>query len=1082
MVVGSPTKLNLIPSGVMPVVYINQGDAGYDKEFLVYNGDSPYNVPAGVSATIRGKKADGYGVTEAAALTTGSNLVTVTITEQMVAAEGANLYELVFVDTNGLRIATINMVWAVKKDALGDSVISDSDLDYVSQAMDRIQGADAMRAQMNANTAAISAETAARIAADNTLQNSISSEATTRETQDAVLSARMDTFASLPAGSTSGNAELLDIRVGANGTIYPSAGDAVRGQIDDLKSKFVIDSMASTPYVQGYLRTNDGLIGADPARCVSKYIYPEGESFTVHVPDGYVLEKICEYYGNKTFISTYANLNATGYATFSAISGHCYRFQVRKADSTALLPSSITDGMFVVAVTSTDITLTESGKAADSKTVGDSIGAFSVRTIQASDVFNGYIDFATGDVTNDTKRLGLNDRLHITCDTVIEFEYGENVDEVYIELYDKYNNLINHTTYINVNSIRINKDDAAYINLIFRNSSLSTIAPADFDASVYIIPSEDAAKKFSVFSAGVFFDAEIGSLSDTTGEPITGSDGVFRSNDFINTSDLTTITFKNQSRKNVYVYEYDRNKAFIQATSSVIAQGGIFSLSKNTQYIKLVVRIDTSTERWRFIAASLFVVGVVLEKVKIPMESGTYNSATIYSTNINNYNRYIINSYPVVVASNKPIFIFYNDSDNYAATIIFRNEYGTTISSTTCHNGESFTTPSGTEYVDIEIRAGIASADDVYLISYDTHSTISISDKRIAANGGNRISLVYRIEKSSDLISYANLLLPPNYSRSKKVPCILWMDGSGNMTTWGSSFSDKLPYLEYLRDEGFAVLSIFAWGYNYTVKYPNCGNAYPYPVPTNLAFIKAGLEYVCDKYNIDPENIHIMSKSQGGQCAYYFASHPIWNFKSIGMFAPVLDYLSMPGEAMYADTRKAIAEDLGLTGNVQYFTSTDYLGYSSDALAFWESNLHQIIGLNESYTNLNGASALENVQKSVSDSAEFWTDEAWNTPQRTDIYNHHEYKKFASIPVKIWGASDDSATPFFKMSEAVSQLQNGGTEAVLRTFNRGTGGHGCADVGSNYEAEVTTALGITHTNVRTGWIENIEWIRLHMAK
>lgn len=53
-----------------------------------------------------------------------------------------------------------------------------------------------------------------------------------------VLSSRMDTFASLPAGSTSGNAELLDIRVGANGITYASAGDAVRGQVSDL-SQFI---------------------------------------------------------------------------------------------------------------------------------------------------------------------------------------------------------------------------------------------------------------------------------------------------------------------------------------------------------------------------------------------------------------------------------------------------------------------------------------------------------------------------------------------------------------------------------------------------------------------------------------------------------------------------------------------------------------------------------------------------------------------------------------------------------------------------------------------------------------------------
>ena len=54
-----------------------------------------------------------------------------------------------------------------------------------------------------------------------------------------VLENRMNTFASLPEGSTSGNAELIDIRVPAsgfnNGKTYPTAGEAVRGQAISLK-------------------------------------------------------------------------------------------------------------------------------------------------------------------------------------------------------------------------------------------------------------------------------------------------------------------------------------------------------------------------------------------------------------------------------------------------------------------------------------------------------------------------------------------------------------------------------------------------------------------------------------------------------------------------------------------------------------------------------------------------------------------------------------------------------------------------------------------------------------------------------
>lgn len=211
--------LDISNKGIIPTINAKQNDVGRKFVIKLTNNGASYIIPDGVAFSAWYSGVSGEGnythIGDRSAFAINGNTVTVEIIAQMLINAGGGVLCLIMNSADGSQLGLWNIAYMVEE----------------------IQGADSEAAQQYYTAFS---EAAAAFATDPSLSMS-GKAADAKTTGDAIAAerARIDNLATLEEGSTTGDAELQDIRVGYDGKQYANAGEAVRGQVGQLSSEII---------------------------------------------------------------------------------------------------------------------------------------------------------------------------------------------------------------------------------------------------------------------------------------------------------------------------------------------------------------------------------------------------------------------------------------------------------------------------------------------------------------------------------------------------------------------------------------------------------------------------------------------------------------------------------------------------------------------------------------------------------------------------------------------------------------------------------------------------------------------------
>ena len=214
-------ELDLTPGGVSPFLYVSQGD--YGTRNLVFNlmmNGQPYTIPSSVTTvSLEGitKGGDQFNVTCSFSDTT----ITASLTAGMTASIGMDICQIVLKTSNGDRLGTANFFIVVEQSPSSIKVLY-GNVYWSDLAKSWAVGGTDLRSDEATNNSKYWSDVSKQFV------NNVRPELDVIKNDISVLNSLINQYVT---PSTEHPSEVVNARVGFDGTVYQNLGTAIRSQV-----------------------------------------------------------------------------------------------------------------------------------------------------------------------------------------------------------------------------------------------------------------------------------------------------------------------------------------------------------------------------------------------------------------------------------------------------------------------------------------------------------------------------------------------------------------------------------------------------------------------------------------------------------------------------------------------------------------------------------------------------------------------------------------------------------------------------------------------------------------------------------